>query len=116
MAYKYYWLYRPLGPGSIPKQNLIEIQNFDQQTYIEYIDHDVWGYAVYSQELSESDIKNYELCDSRNRKYYKLEYIDSKRFNIDRGLFIDPQDSIRGKIKVKYFRTEDDVTTFVNNL
>ena len=59
--YRYYLLYRPAMPGSIPTKNLVHIENFDDRKYVEEIDRKAWGYVEYSEPLSEKDIEDYEL-------------------------------------------------------
>lgn len=64
MSYRYYSTQRPVAPGTFPKpqgNKVLDIQNFDDKRYVESIENDAWGYIDYEQELTERDVKNYEL-------------------------------------------------------
>ena len=52
---KYYSIKRPITPGSFPKpegNNVLEIHNFDSETYCEKVGREVWGYIVYEHPLA----------------------------------------------------------------
>lgn len=64
MSYRYYSTQRPVAPGTFPKpqgNKIIEVKNFDSKRYVDSIETDAWGYIDYEQELTERDVKNYEL-------------------------------------------------------
>lgn len=56
-TYTYYSLLRPLAPGTCPKQNMINVVNFDDRTFVEGIGN-CWGKVVYS-----SPVENYRDYD-----------------------------------------------------
>ena len=62
--YRYYCKLCPPAPGAIPKRNLISTvaKHFDIPGY----DHFMWGYAEYSQPLTDEEIEEYELVPERN--------------------------------------------------
>lgn len=62
--YKYYLLYRPAAPGTIPKNGLENIVNYDNRQYESTINRDVWGYVEYTRPLTEKEIASYELMDA----------------------------------------------------
>lgn len=61
---KYYSIKRPITPGSFPKpegNNVLEIHNFDSETYCEKVGREVWGYIVYEHPLAAGEAENWEL-------------------------------------------------------
>lgn len=59
---KYYSTSRPIMVGGYPNsKDVVAIVNFDQRQYCEEIAADAWGYIVYSGEIPEADVNNYEL-------------------------------------------------------
>lgn len=61
---RYYSTQRPVMPGSYPKNKdnqITEIYNYDDKTYIEEIGREAWGYIDYLYPLAEKDISDYEL-------------------------------------------------------
>ena len=63
-VYRYYCLYRPPMPGAIPKHDLVQIASFDYRQSFNGIG--CWGWAEYSRPLTEQEITDYELAESRN--------------------------------------------------
>lgn len=63
--YRYWLILRPAMPGAIPTKGLENVVNYDHRTYEESIGRDVWGYLEYSEELSKSDIDDYDLIEDR---------------------------------------------------
>lgn len=64
MSYRYYSTQRPVSLGTFPMpqgNRIIEVKNFDSKRYVDSIETDAWGYIDYEQELTERDVKNYEL-------------------------------------------------------
>lgn len=61
---RYYSTQRPVSPGSYPQNKdneITEIFNYDDKTYIEEIGREAWGYIDYLYPLTEQDIGDYEL-------------------------------------------------------
>lgn len=61
---RYYSTQRPVSPGSYPKNKgneITEIYNYDDKTYIEEIGKEAWGYIDYLYPLTEQDVSDYEL-------------------------------------------------------
>lgn len=69
--FRYYSVLRPIVPGSFPKAGSVEkIENFDTKTFCEEIGRDAWGYIEYSEVLTESEMKAYELVSNEMKTYY----------------------------------------------
>lgn len=60
MIYRYYTLYRPPMPGTIPRLGLEGIMSFDDRTEVEPGIR-AWGYADYNRPLTDEEISEYEL-------------------------------------------------------
>jgi len=60
--YRYYSLLRPIGIGTYPKGGVQRIHNFDFRQHVPAIGREAWGYIEYVRELSEKEIKDYELA------------------------------------------------------
>lgn len=68
-VYRYYCTHRPPVPGSIPREGLTHIADFDwPQSFNGIPAH---GWAEYNRELTEKEINDYELAASPNNP---LEY------------------------------------------
>ena len=61
IRFRYFTLYRPPMLGAIPS-GAIEVFSYDDRHYIEDVQHDAWGYAVYDHPLTEAQISDYELA------------------------------------------------------
>lgn len=61
MIYRYYTLYRPPMPGTIPRHGLEGIKSFDDRTEVEPGIR-AWGYADYNRPLSAEEVSEYELA------------------------------------------------------
>lgn len=62
MAYRYYSIHRPVGPGTYPDNGkVLGIENFDTKEHIDEIGRDAWGYIVYSSILNMFEAEKYEL-------------------------------------------------------
>ena len=46
MKKMYYSTQRPIGPGTYPKDGIIEIVNYDSRKYIEEIGKPAWGHLI----------------------------------------------------------------------
>ena len=56
--YEYAELFREPGPGAVPTEGLLYCKYERFQTPTGYL---AWGSAVYNRELTQEEIKNYEL-------------------------------------------------------
>lgn len=65
--YKYYSILRPISLGTYPDKNVLRIRNFDDRIFCSEIEHEAWGYVIYSEPLTEKEAKNYELVYSEVR-------------------------------------------------
>ncbi len=57
---KYYVLYRPPMPGSVPREGLYRVECFDDRTEVEPGIR-AWGFVEYIRELTEKEVSEYEL-------------------------------------------------------
>lgn len=61
MRYRYWLTLRPPMPGTVPKRNLEHITSFGKRTYRHEVNREIWGYADYSEPLTDKEIEEYEL-------------------------------------------------------
>ena len=62
MAYRYYSINRPVGPGTYPNNGKVDdIKNFDTRKHVDMIGRDAWGYIDYSERFSLKEIQQNEL-------------------------------------------------------
>ena len=57
IVYRYACRLRPPGPGAVPKDGLI----YCNCNEIEGYEHHYWGYCEYDHQLSDEDMKHYDL-------------------------------------------------------
>lgn len=63
--FKFYSPYRPVSIGTYPKDESVEIFNFDTKTPIPELNNkSVWGYVTYTRNLTDTEVENYELIPS----------------------------------------------------
>ena len=71
--YRYYSTERPLGPGCIPRPAAItEVVNFGSKTFCESIGREAYGYADFTERLTEEQVKAYELVPDGRRLWYRV--------------------------------------------
>lgn len=63
-VYRYYCKNRPPMPGSIPRDGLKNIADFDYPQSFNGIG--AWGWAEYNRELTDKETTDYELIPSPN--------------------------------------------------
>lgn len=63
--YRYYSTERPVSPGSFPKKQGCEIENYENKTFIPSIGFSAWGHIDYLEPLSDKEVKEYELKSTR---------------------------------------------------
>lgn len=68
-VYRYYCQFRPPMPGAIPRDGLVNIDDYDYPQSFNGIS--AWGFAEYSRPLTEKEVHDYELAVSPNNP---LEY------------------------------------------
>lgn len=59
--YFYLSTQRPISLGSYPKQNLVQLENFDDILMLPHADKRAYGYLEYSEPLSAKELAEYEL-------------------------------------------------------
>ena len=59
--YIYLSTQRPISLGSYPKQNLVQLENFDDILMLPHADKQAYGYLEYSEPLSAKELAEYEL-------------------------------------------------------
>lgn len=61
-VYRYYCLYRPPMPGTIPR-GMVHIEDFGERRKVQQINREVWGYVEYEHRLSKQEVDDYELVE-----------------------------------------------------
>ena len=61
MRFRYYCLYRPPIPGTVPR-GVIEMEAVPEKTYYPQIDRKAWGRVEYEHELMPQQLDNYSLA------------------------------------------------------
>lgn len=69
---RYYATQRPIVPGSVPRDGLTEIHNFDDKTFCPSIDREAWGWAEYDHALTATDVERYELVQDGMRIWWSV--------------------------------------------
>ena len=69
--YRYYLSERPVGIGTQPK-DFLQFENFDEKKFVEEAGKEAWAFVEYDHELSEKEIKEYELTPV-NSKSLEIE-------------------------------------------
>jgi len=64
IVWRYYTPFRPPMPGAVPREGLDRVVSFDWKQSFD--DVGCWGYAEYTRELSDDEIRQYELVASKN--------------------------------------------------
>ena len=60
MTFTYYMILRPVGIGCQPK-GFVSYEDYGRRKYVPEIDHEAWGTVTYNRELSEEEIKAYDM-------------------------------------------------------
>lgn len=71
IVYRYYCKYRPPMPGTIPRQGLVRIGEYDTPQNVSTAIGSAWGFAEYDRPLTNEEVYQYELAASPNNP---LEY------------------------------------------
>ena len=71
--YMYYCPMRPPTPGAVPREGLEYANEYDSRCNIPFIGRAAWGYAVYSRELTEKEVSDYELIPSPGNPLFSEE-------------------------------------------
>lgn len=74
--YRYYCTLRPAAPGTIPKENLVSIQNFDTRQQFHFCK--AWAIVTYSEPLDKRTLDAYDLSENKPEpdEYITLESVD----------------------------------------
>ena len=75
-VYMYYCPMRPPMPGAVPRDGLEYVHEYDSRIGVSLIGRMVWGYAVYSRELTEKEVSDYELIPSPDNPLCSYEWSD----------------------------------------
>jgi len=59
-VYRYYCIYRPPMPGTIPR-GTVNIVDFGEKVQVPEIRRGAWGYADYERKLEPHEVFRYEL-------------------------------------------------------
>lgn len=65
--YTYYIIERPISIGTQPS-GFDHFDDYDKRTYIPEIGRKAWGKLYYTRELTEKEIKDYELVKGNKTK------------------------------------------------
>lgn len=87
MKYIYYSTQRPVGPGTYPKDGLLEIYNFAGK---ELLPNGIyaWGYLRYDRMLTDQELSGYELVEDPANDLPDVVYCkDCEKHNRDIGDF-----------------------------
>ena len=68
---RYYLTQRPPAPGTFPGKP-VNMEAYDQKTYIEEIGRQAWGWIEYREPLTEKQADEYELTRAM-KPYYNME-------------------------------------------
>lgn len=61
----YYSLRRPVSIGTYPRDGMLSFENYDTRTYVPEIGQEAWGKILYSRELTEQEIRDYEFASEK---------------------------------------------------
>ena len=61
-GYRYYILNRPVSIGTQPMRGFVSFENYDQRTFIPQIGREAWGSILYDRELTDKEVREYELA------------------------------------------------------
>ena len=59
--YSYFMTQRPPMPGAMPRDGLVDIEEYDSREYRYEIMREAWAKLVYSRELTRQEMSDYEL-------------------------------------------------------
>lgn len=60
-VYRYYSILRPIGPGTFPKEGMINFENFNSRIPIREVGCMAWGHLDYRERLPDNVADNYDL-------------------------------------------------------
>ena len=61
MAHIYYSTLRPIGPGTFPKDGMVEFQNYDVRMEHTRCGRPAWGHLLYDRKLTDKEAYSYDL-------------------------------------------------------
>lgn len=63
---KYYMLHRPVAPGAVPTSGMMDFINYEARAEIHTGHGTIWAWAevYYERELTDLELKNYEMEES----------------------------------------------------
>lgn len=76
--YTYYSLRRPVSPGTYPRDGLVDFENFDRRSMVESIGREAWAVLHYDRELTEQEMRDYELAAGEPKIAPVREFFDNE--------------------------------------
>lgn len=75
--FSYYVMNRPAGPGAIPTEGIVKVENFPKRFQFAFCK--AWGKVTYNRALSPDEVRNYELSENKPAPdpFIKLNKIDT---------------------------------------
>ena len=77
-VYLYYCPMRPPTVGAVPRDGMEYAHEYDSRRNVPVIGRAAWGYAVYSRELTEKEVSDYELIPSPDNPLFSGERSDEE--------------------------------------
>lgn len=74
-VFRYYSAERPVTVGSVPRQGLVHVENFDGRVFIPAVGCDCWGAVEYDHELTGSEVSSWELISETGCRWYVVEAV-----------------------------------------
>lgn len=62
-TYTYYLISRQAGPGTVPKEGIVSVDNYDRRKQVDAVGRRVWGRITYDRQLSEDEKKRFDLTE-----------------------------------------------------
>lgn len=109
----YYMTQRPFSIGAQPKEGLVEVEDFDSRKHIEEIGRDAWSRIVYDRELTEQEVRQYELVPAEPKLYFGyVKYADGSTMCHAKGTLDEVKKSERSvkatsKVRVRGFKRNE---------
>lgn len=57
----YFSTLRPVGPGTFPKEGMVDFENYSKRLYVPAINRAAWGALYYNRELTQEEMESYDL-------------------------------------------------------
>ena len=100
---RYFSILRPVGPGTFPKEGMIDFYNFEYgRAYCPEIDREAWAYIWYDRELSEKEMKSYDLMEEQGKMKNEIKEMISRHLvqpTLEKGMSDSKWQKIAEKIE-----------------